>query len=235
MLYRLLRKLGVNNNTLSMSDNIMPAERALELYFAGLTETQEFTYFSGFTAALRDARKFTKRSQETGEKIQDDAAGDLGSWLGTLGYLALLDQVGKCFKPANVNNVGGNAIVKALRYFLNLNDNEINEIYALRCAFAHDYSLFNINQGNPDLTHYFVVTQGDQPPLVTLPQVQWDGDHNNRTALNVTIINLEKLGDLIEGICEELRQRSNGQTLEITLADGSDELIHRYSFYTRRR
>jgi hypothetical protein len=212
----------------------MPENRALELHFAGLTETPAYTFFSGFTAALRDARKFTNRNQDSGEKLQDVCTGDLGSWLGAIGYLSLLDQIGKCFKPRNVNAIHGNSIIKALKYFSQLSNDQIDAIYALRCAFAHDFSLFNINANNPSLTHFFIVNKGIQTPIVTLPVVQWNGNHNNRTAQNVTRINLEQLGDLVENICSNLKNRAQSDTLEIALLGGSDELIQRYSFYTRR-
>jgi hypothetical protein len=215
-----------------MSSNLMPESEALKLHFSNLTETKDFTFFSGFTAALRDARKFTKRNQDNGTKLTGDAFGDHGSWLGTIGYLSLLDQVGKCFKPLNSNLLTLNAITKALKYFTALTDKEIDAIYALRCGFAHDFSLFNLNPNNPSLTHYFLVNQGIQTPVVTLPQILWDGNHSNKTPQNVTIINLEALGDLVENIVKKLKQMTNDNELEVTLQDGSDELIHRYSFYT---
>ena len=125
-----------------MSSNIMPDEQAIILYLTNISQNQSITYFSGFVAALRDAGKFTARNQDTGMKIQDDSCGNHGSWLGAIGYLALLDQIGGCFKPRNVAQIQGNSINKSLRYFYNtLPLPHVDAIYALRNAFAHDYSL----------------------------------------------------------------------------------------------
>lgn len=54
---------------------------------------------SAFCAALRDARKFTGRNLDTGGKLSEPSCGDHGSWLGAIGYMTLIDQIGSCFKP----------------------------------------------------------------------------------------------------------------------------------------
>lgn len=215
-----------------MSSNLMPERDAIFSHLTNISSQQNITYFSGFVAALRDARKFTKRSQVTGEKLVNDTCGNHGSWLGAIGYLSLLDQIGKCFKPRVTAAINGNSISKSLKYFSTLPHPEIDSIYALRNAFAHDYSLFNINNTRPSYTHHFTVIQSPTEPLVRLPQNQWDGNHSNRTNDNLTIINLEALGDIAEQICAQLLQFADSNDLEVTLQGGSDELIHRYSFYT---
>ena len=216
-----------------MSSNIMPEQQTIIAHLTNFTPGHNITYFSGFVAALRDARKFTKRNQDNGQKRPDDTCGDHGSWLGAIGYLSLLDQIGKCFKPraaAVINNE--NAISKSLRYFAtHIPIPEVDAIYALRNAFAHDYSLYNINPNRPSYTHHFTVIQSPVRPLVVLPQTQWDADINNRTQNNVTIVNLEALGDTAEQICATLVQLANNNDLQVMLAEGSDELILRYSFY----
>jgi hypothetical protein len=216
-----------------MSSNIMLEQQAILAHLTNLSQGQNITYFSGFVAALRDARKFTKRNQDNGQKLTDDSCGDHGSWLGAIGYLSLLDQIGKCFKPrtgATINNE--NSISKALKYFAShLLDAEVDAIYALRNAFAHDYSLYNINNKRTSYTHHFTVIQSPVHPLVRLPQTQWNGNIANRTQNNMTVINLEALGDLAEQVRLRLLQLANNNDLEVTLADGSDELIQRYSFY----
>ena len=166
-------------------------------------------------------------------KSTDDSCGDYGSWLGAIGYLSLLDQIGKCFKPSaavTINNE--NSISKALKYFAtHIPNAEVDAIYALRNAFAHDYSLYNINNNRPSYTHHFTVLKSPVHPLVRLPQTQWGGNIGNRTQNNMTVINLEALGDTVEQICFRLLQLANNNGLEVTLAGGSDELIQRYSFY----
>ena len=171
----------------------MPENDAIYSHLTNISQQQNIIYFSGFVAALRDARKFTKRSQDTGQKLVDDNCGNHGSWLGAIGYLSLLDQIGKCFKPRATLAINDNSISKALKYYTNLSNQEIDAIYALRNAFAHDYSLFNINNNNPSYTHHFTVIQSGRT-IVRLPLNQWNGIHLNRTNNNLTIINLEILG-----------------------------------------
>jgi len=216
-----------------MSSNIMPEQQAILAHLTNISQGQNINYFSGFVAALRDARKFTKRNQDNGQKLTDDSCGDHGSWLGAIGYLSLLDQIGKCFKPRAASTINNeNSISKALKYFAtHIPDAEVDAIYALRNAFAHDYSLYNINANRPSYTHHFTVIQSPVHPLVRLPQIQWDGNIANRTQNNLTVINLEALGDTVEQICLSLLQLANNNDLEVTLAGGSDELIQRYSFY----
>jgi hypothetical protein len=217
-----------------MSSSIMPAQQAIQLHLTNLNQNQNITFFSGFVAALRDARKFTKRDQTTGQKLPNDGCGDHGSWLGSIGYLSLLDQIGKCFKPAAAAQIeNGNPISKALRYFAaHIPNAEVDAIYALRNAFAHDYSLYNINPARPSYTHHFNVTQSPVLPLVRLPQVQWNGNMNNITHNSRTVVNLEALGDTVEAIYSQLLQMADNNTLAIILNGGSDELIRRYSFYS---
>jgi hypothetical protein len=217
-----------------MSNKYMTEDEAIKSHLSlfKLNSTDPpILYFSGFTSALRDARKFTGRDQNSGEKLKEQNFGNLGSWLGAIGYMILLDQIGSCFKPKSSSIATGNTIRKALKYFTTLSEREINAVYSLRCAFAHDYSLYNIYYNKPSLTHHFEVCQSSDFPFVTLPQEQWDGNYENKNNRNKTIINLEALGDKVEQICTQLFELANKNELEVTLKDGSDELLQRYSFY----
>lgn len=202
---------------------------AIKLHLAPPEKVQGVASFSGFSAALGDARAATKRDAR-GNKLPN---GKYGSWIGALGYMALLDQIGSCFKPRNVITVKDNTIKKALGYFTTLEEAEKNALYSLRCAFAHDFSLCNIRDNKPELTHFFLVCEGSKGNVVTLPKVQWDGDFKNVASDNVTIVDLELFGDLVENICSQIRMLAQKNDLEITLAGGSDELIRRYSFVAK--
>ena len=92
-------------------------QAAIASHLGKIQETEHYILFSCFMGALRDARKFTKRDKDTGQKLIEDDCGDHGSWLGAIGYLALLDQIGGCFKPKDTATIPGNCIVKALGYF----------------------------------------------------------------------------------------------------------------------
>jgi len=176
--------------------------------------------------ALGDARKCTGRNVNTGKKIHDSTPG-LGCWLGAIAYMALLDQIGSSLKPKG-EKTDGKGIHKALRYFSNLSDQEIEAIYALRCAFAHDYNLANKNGMFPNRQHVFTVDKGKQAPLIKLPDVPWNGDYKSVGRENKTVINLELFGDLVESIYQDLCTKARREELEIALSDGVDELRVRY-------
>jgi len=183
---------------------------------------------SALIRALGNIRKETGRDKN-GLKILGE---DHGSWLGAIGYMVILDQIGNCFRPRTrltLHNLS--SIQKALRYFTHLGHRRINAIYALRCALAHDYSLCNYHK-NQSLQHRFVVTQGESPPLVKLPRVPWDGDILKNERRNVTVVNLEKLGDLVETIYKRLIALHKHNSLEISLKGGPNELIQRYQIGT---
>jgi len=207
----------------------MDKKMAIDLHLFECPSFGEWRVASALVRALGNVRKETGRDGN-GDKV---AGQGHGSWLGAIGYMAILDQVGKCFKPRNrVPLYNLNSIQKALRYFTRLGHPKINAIYALRCAFTHDYSLYNQNKKDPSLQHRFTVTQGTKPPLVKLPKVPWDGDILNRKHPNQTVINLEKFGDLVEDIYRRLISLHEHQKLEISLKGDADELIQRYQIWT---
>jgi len=211
---------------------MMDKTMAIDLHLFEHPSVGEWRVASALVRALGNVRNETGRD-ENGKK---NTGQDHGSWLGAIGYMAILDQIGKCFKPRNrppLNNL--NSIQKALRYFTRIGQHKINAIYALRCAFTHDYSLYNQNAKDPALQHRFTVTQGTKPPLVKLPKVAWDGDILNRNHQNQTVINLEKFGDLVEAIYKRLVKLHKHQGLEILLKGGNEELAQRYQIWTHRK
>ena len=209
----------------------MPENKAILSHLADsppiqLSDGNKLKIISGFAACLKDTRVATGRDPQSGTMVDPQKA---GSWLGNIGYMVLLDQIGSCFKPRNVQFVQGNAIKKALSHFTSLSIEEKNILYALRCALAHDYSLCNINQAKPELTHNFVLTNGSNV-LIKRPTAQWDGDYQSRNADNQTLVDLQEVGSLVEDICKKLSELASKNELEVILAGGSDELIQRYSF-----
>lgn len=211
-----------------MTEKYMSSKQAIEVHLTNHPPTEGIHVFSGFAAALGDARKITGRN-EIGNKVDHTKH---GCWLGAIGYMALLDQIGTCFKPKRKSHENGNSIRRALKYFSNLSDDEIEALYALRCCFAHDFSLHNINKEKPSRTHRFRVGVGASTHIVTLPSLHWDGNYESKSLDDFTLINLEAFGDLVESICEQLSTLAKSDELEIVLPGGSDELLHRYSIYT---
>jgi hypothetical protein len=147
--------------------------------------------------------------------------------------MALLDQIGKCFKPTfKQKEPENNNIRKALKYFSNLSDDEIDAIYALRCAFAHDFALSNIyndkrNKPHP-LTRRFSVVASNGP-LVTPSRKQWEGEFQSDDVEAITIVNLVALGDVVEEVVAKVRQLFRLAQLELVLRDGVNELKRRYA------
>ncbi len=184
-------------------------------------------YFSGFMHALAEARRATSRDVASGRKLPE-SHGKHGSWLGAVGYFALLDQIGKCFRPRGSRRVAGKPIAQALRHFSDLSAAEIDALYALRCAFAHDYSLINVH-AKQSLQHAFIVGQGTGC-VVALPSKSWNGDLTARDRSCTTQVSLEAVGDLVEDVVGRLRDAASRGKLEVALPGGADELVHRYLF-----
>jgi hypothetical protein len=191
-----------------------------------------FIHYSTLCGALRDARTMTGRNIETGTKDDSNKCGYLGSWLGAMGYITILDQIGKCYRPSKKEPLEKNmpGIKKVLNYYSELTEPEINAIYALRNAFFHDFSLFNNDRSN--YIHQFIVDNHSTNPVVILPMTNWDGKIDNINKDNATYINLQALGDLVESIYKKLLELSKINALEIELEEKEDELAIRYLVVT---
>ena len=87
-------------------------------------------------------------------------------------------------------------------------------MYSLRCSFAHNFTLFNKNNRNPNLQHHFKVVSGSKSKLVILPKFKWDGIHKNKNEDNKTIVNLELLGDLVENIHNKIIELTKKDIIE---------------------
>jgi len=151
---------------------LMDKKTAIDIHLKLNYETAEngLIHFSTLYGAIKDARKMTGRNIETGAKDSSNTFGHLGSWLGTMGYITILDQIGKCYRPKGKTALERNksTIIKALKYFSDLNDSEINALYALRNAFFHDFSLFN--KDNSKYLHQFIVDNHPTNRVVVLPK-----------------------------------------------------------------
>ena len=156
-----------------------------------------------------------------------------GGWLAAIGYFALLEQIGNCFRPKETTiRVHGNenGIKKALKFFSSLSKEEIDALYALRCAFAHDFSLSNSGALTAKSVHHFRITEGAGTPLVLFPNEPWDGRYQNIKAETTTTVNLELFGDLVEKLIIHLQVMAEKDQLDIALKGGAEELEKRYSF-----
>jgi hypothetical protein len=208
----------------------MPEQRAIAMHLSYMPAMGSIQVYSSFSAAIRDARAATGRDPDTGSMIDPLRQ---GNWLGAIGYMTLLDQIGTCFKPRSAEVVTGNSFTKALSYFADLNHAERQALYALRCSFVHDFALYNIHPKNSSLTHHFEVHADPNAPLIQLPTVQWDGRRSARTPDSTTRVNLTAVCTLVELVASKLFELANADELEVVLPGGSDELLERYGMYRR--
>lgn len=196
------------------------------------------TYWgSSLIGVLRDARAATGRYLASGEVgLKPERS---GSWLGAVGYMVMLDQIGECYRPANAGPLpkGTPDFIRALTYFAeDMPDPERQALYALRCCFVHDYSLVNIpTAGNAEIKaqrqHHFLL--GDDPapcPVVQLPAERWGGDLGYRPRRMATRVSLRRLGDLAESVYARLLDLHERRELRIALPGGAAELRARYAF-----
>jgi hypothetical protein len=213
---------GMANQTISEAE-------AIKNHFREPYKKGGMIFFSGFSGALMEARHAAYR-REDGTKMPNLKH---GGWLAAIGYFALLEQIGNCFRPKETDiQVHGNenGIKKALKLFSRLSKEEIDALYALRCAFAHDFSLSNVKAEGSKHLHHFRVTEGTVTPLVLFPKEEWDGSYQDIKPETTTTVNLELFGDMVEELISRLMEMSQKDRLTIALKGGADELEKRYSF-----
>jgi len=151
-----------------------------------------------------------------------------GHWLGAVGYMILLDQVGKCFKPVRrLRSTLPNTIEVCLGYWASdqVSHEERCALYALRNALAHDYSLFNWNS-RAQYQHLFTLDR--HPTRLVAPAArEWSGDLADRSPECTTVVSLRAFGDLAERVVAALLAAAPDE-VEIVLDGGADELLQRY-------
>lgn len=181
---------------------------------------------SSFESALSDARGASNRDLATGDRL---GGVPHMSWLGAIGYLSLLDQLGSAVRPKGSTLVPHERPVRsALRYFAPvLTEAQRNAIYALRCALAHDYSLIHRHGA----TNYrFHLSGHEIPGAVAAAAVAWDGDLSNPSPDTITVVSVPSVCDLVESVAGEVRRRADQDDLEIALNGGIEEMVVRFGF-----
>jgi hypothetical protein len=151
---------------------------------------------SYLTAALRDAQ----------------TAFDTGAvyWLASVGYLIAVEQVGHTVARQAKSNGGTRAgsreaFVAAVDDFGDppLTPDEMNALYDMRCALAHEFGLRNkpFRNWSPR-----VFTFQQSGPLVELPTTDWDGTVEGSGKKEMTtIVNVRAVRDYVEKLVARLR------------------------------
>jgi len=181
---------------------------------------------SSLVIALRDARKSSGRNEETGIVETNQTCGYSGCWLGAIGYLTVLDLIGKTYKPKESLPLTktNSHIDSALQYFGNVTYENACAIYALRCSLMHDYNLINLGKSKPELNHVFTVDVAG--PLVSLRTCNAPAIFELPISINsITTINLRALGDKVEEIYKELIYLNSVQKLGFVQ---SSEMLKKY-------
>jgi hypothetical protein len=210
-----------------------------------LTGEQPFDFHgsnrhSSLIAGLRDCRNSTKRDLKTGKLDLQISHGDIGNWLGSIGYFILLDQIGSCFKKSGSlqRQPTYNTIKLAIEDFgFDLIDNsndQLEALVALRNAFTHDYNLLDIpknSKNNGKTNRKFTVTVDFQKWVVKLPKIEWDGKIESKDFSktdDVTKVNLFGLGEMVEAIYSRLCDYYLNNQIELRMS--KRELINKYTF-----
>jgi hypothetical protein len=194
--------------------------------------------YSTAIAGLRDSRTNTRRFVNTGE-INDEATyGDIGNWLGAIGYMTVLDQIGTSLSLNGQDKLEGrSSILRALTFFNNeLGEPEIHALIALRNAFFHDFNLINVPPGKEGTfkklqTHRFVVYASLDKQIVTLPKNQWDGNYVSKKwdKDTETKINLYEFGNLVERVIKTMRKKISEEHVEIN-EQNPFAFLNKYTF-----
>jgi hypothetical protein len=158
------------------------------------------------------------------------------TWLGAIGYLAFLDQVGTALKRKRAGSQakGSKSIQRCLRDFAprGLTERDLQALYALRCSLAHDYSLFNPG-GRRDLRFRFALHAERGARLLVHARRRWSGSFTaSQPQSTETLVNLWALGDLAEACHQSVQDcwRAGRLTARVT----PSELLVRYGFAFRQ-
>ena len=218
---------------LTMDFNNLSEREIVSCHLNLLQKLDENTIvFSSLVGALRDARQNTGRDLKTGENPDRYHNPCMDNWLGATCYLIILEQFGKCYKGKYDPKFSDlSPIQKCLLYHTKLSSFERDAIYALRNAFAHDYSISNVNRKYPSLRHHFTLLGYYTDPMIKLPNSIWDGNPETKTRDNMTYIGLPWIGEVAETIYDSLLYLHNNNELTVTLPGGSREIRNRYLLF----
>lgn len=204
----------------------MNEQEAILLYVDDLSKDPNPRRVSCLTAIVRDARVACARDIHTGKRIESLKA----SWLGMVGYLIALDQVGTAVKRHSYS--GQNApIENALEQFTDLPEKERQLIYSLRNAMLHNYSLVNVHpKRRPGYNHVLTMTDPLHSTLATFPKTEWNGDFASVIPGVSTVVNINAVADVAELAFVRLSHEAHSANLRINVAGGVTELIKRFTF-----
>lgn len=160
------------------------------------------------------------RVRSSFEAAYTDADNARGSWIGAIGDLVWLDQIGTALTRTNRTSSAPTSLERALELFSpGRSVKQRAALYALRNALAHDFSLVNPRNGNTPrdiaLRHSFNLEFEADGPLIRFPRKPWDGDWN---AFNPTGVNLARLATVTAKMRDTIYRCYRQGTLQLALA-----------------
>jgi hypothetical protein len=189
-----------------------------------------------FWALVVDARTIAHRDVESGRELVPPASRpQVTIWPASLLYMVLLDQIGTAATPlTSTLSRKAPGLIRALKEFgrqvWNLSDGDIDTLYALRCCFAHDYSLMNRRPEERYRRYWrlFELSYGPERPLIQNPSQPWDGQIDPLQSER-TIVNLYAFENLVEDVIRNVQARAGRGELALANDMTADEFALRYS------
>lgn len=155
-----------------------------------------------------------------GRSILDAALGDARGamknqvlWLGTLGYLVVIEAIGSSVKPTGSSRMPTDSpsskFVAGTREFspTPVNRDQANTLLRLRNALAHEFSLRNSTE-SPAM-RFVLDTKG---PMIVPADTPWDGttrpdpyDDMTERRRHATAINVSEVASYVEALVANLR------------------------------
>lgn len=158
---------------------------------------------SSLGEALAAARLATARD-EHGAKLREVRSPS--PMLGCLSYLIFLELCGKVFVPRPSGEANptreDKRIPFAIETWADAPVPDLDLLYRLRCALAHDFSVCH----SRNTSHFVFNLRFDEPvgPVVQSAAVPWAGPPHPVQPENQVIVHADALGDLAEGIRRKL-------------------------------
>jgi hypothetical protein len=154
-------------------------------------------------AALRDAAAATATN---------------GLWLGAVGYLIAIEQLGKTVAPVGSQTDRTRSEV-AFRTCLtdfrpDIEDPIRGALYALRCALVHSFGLINNNPGT-DKHHVFALTRSGSLVLETNNPRSGSLDEDVTLSQTSAVVNVDELRRTTESCVETARDLHNNGNLAL--------------------
>ena len=184
---------------------------------------------SALDSLIVDAHRVTGRNDD-GDVVDEE---HLGTWLGAMGYLALIDQLGKVLRWSDRNVGPWTSPFEQILEQHGKSRAEAAALYALRNAMAHNYGLANRNANRPECQHYFQLRVLGGETLVKLPSSAWDGTPDGVSAESTTVVSLQAIGNLGEELLLGLQETYLRDPSSLSLQPAVDlARISYFAFYT---